>query len=274
MHPVDSGVAELVRDPDRPQGWTLLLDGTPQSHVDLFDPTWLAFEYVRMLGHVVDLCAEPGRSLVVVHLGGAALTLARYVAATRPGSRQRAFEVDAALVELVRRELPFRSGCRVRVRIDDARVGLTSLRPASADLVVSDVYAEGRTPAHLTSVEVVREAARVLRPGGTYAVNLADGPPLAFARSQVATLQAVFPHVGVLADTGVLRGRRFGNLVAVASAEELPLAGLLRRAAADPMPTRMVHGEALRQFTTGARVVTDATAVPSPQAPAGAFGPG
>jgi spermidine synthase len=271
VHPVDSGVAELVRDPDRPQGWTLLLDGTPQSHVDLSDPTWLAFEYVRMLGHVVDLCAKPGRSLAVVHLGGGALTLARYVAATRPGSRQRAFEVDAALVELVRRELPFRSGCRVRVRIDDARAGLTSLRPASADLVVSDVYAEGRTPAHLTSVEVAHEGARVLRPGGTYAVNLADGPPLAFARSQLATLRAVFPQVGVLADTGVLRARRFGNLVAVASTGELPLDGLLRRAAADPMPTRVVHGEALRRFTTGAPVVTDATAVPSPTAPSPAW---
>jgi spermidine synthase len=159
----------------------------------------------------------------------------------------------------------------VRVRIDDARAGLTSLHPASADLVVSDVYAEGRTPAHLTSVEVAHEGARVLRPGGTYAVNLADGPPLAFARSQLATLRAVFPQVGVLADTGVLRARRFGNLVAVASTGELPLDGLLRRAAADPMPTRVVHGEALRRFTTGAPVVTDATAVPSPTAPSPAW---
>jgi len=64
-------VAELLPDPDRPRAWTLLLDGTPQSHVDLDDPEHLEFEYVRRLGHVVDLAAAPGRPLRVLHLGAA-----------------------------------------------------------------------------------------------------------------------------------------------------------------------------------------------------------
>ena len=38
---VASGLAELVPDPDRSTAWTLLLDGAPQSHVDLADPTSL-----------------------------------------------------------------------------------------------------------------------------------------------------------------------------------------------------------------------------------------
>jgi len=37
----DAGVVELVGDPDRPRAWTLLVDGTPQSHVDLDDPRYL-----------------------------------------------------------------------------------------------------------------------------------------------------------------------------------------------------------------------------------------
>ena len=101
--PVDSGVAELVADPGRPGAWTLLLDGTPQSHVDLGDPRHLEFEYMRWLGHLVDLAAPAGQPLRVLHLGGGGLTLARYVAATRPGSSQLAVEWDAALVDLVRR---------------------------------------------------------------------------------------------------------------------------------------------------------------------------
>ena len=32
------GSAELVPDADRPRSWTLLVNGTPQSHVDLDDP--------------------------------------------------------------------------------------------------------------------------------------------------------------------------------------------------------------------------------------------
>ena len=66
----------------------LLIDGVPQSHVDLDDPGYLEFEYVRRLGHVIDLAAPAGQPLRVLHLGAGALTLARYVAATRPASRQ------------------------------------------------------------------------------------------------------------------------------------------------------------------------------------------
>src|SRR3954471_12556807 len=118
---VDSGIAELVRDPDRPRAWTLLLDGAPQSHVDLDDPAYLDFEYVRRLGHVTDLAAPAGRPLRVLHLGGGGLTLARYVAATRPRSSQQVAEIDAALVDLVRRHLPLDRAARIRVRTGDAR---------------------------------------------------------------------------------------------------------------------------------------------------------
>src|SRR5207248_7157458 len=82
------GGAELLRDADRRAAWMLLVDGVPQSHVDLEDPTYLEFEYVRRLGHVLDTAAPEGEPLHVLHLGAGALTLARYVAATRPGSRQ------------------------------------------------------------------------------------------------------------------------------------------------------------------------------------------
>jgi hypothetical protein len=55
----DRGAAELVGDPDRPLAWTLLVDGTVQSYVDLADPTHLEFEYVRRLGHVLDALDPP-----------------------------------------------------------------------------------------------------------------------------------------------------------------------------------------------------------------------
>ncbi|NUS17144.1 MAG: spermine synthase, partial [Streptomyces sp.] len=109
---VDGGLAELMPDRDRPRAWTLLIDGAPQSHVDLDDPSYLSFEYQRRLGHVIDLVAPAGKPVHAVHLGGGALTLARYVAATRPRSTQQAVERDAALVQLVRRELPLDPNAR------------------------------------------------------------------------------------------------------------------------------------------------------------------
>lgn len=270
--PVAGGTAELLGDADRDGSWVLMVDGTPQSHVDLRDPAHLEFEYVRRMGHVLDLAAEPGTALDVVHLGGGALTLPRYVATTRPGSRQRVVEYDAPLTDLVREHLPLPRQARIRVRTADAREALTTMHAGSADVVLTDVFAGSRTPAHLTTAEFVAEAARVLRPGGVYAANVADGPPLRFARSQVATVRTAFASVCLLAEPGTLRGRRFGNLVVVGSDAELPAIALSRACARDPMPARVVEGEALDRFTGRAQPVRDADAQPSPEPPEGVFG--
>ncbi len=267
-HPVDGGTAELLRDWDRPGAWELTIDGVPQSYVDLDDPTHLDFAYVRLLGDLVDLLAAPGAPLSVLHLGGGACTLARYVAATRPGSTQLVVDADGPLVELVRSQL---GTAGFKLRTGDARLELARLRPAGSDLVVGDVFDASRIPVHVTTVEHVREVARVLRPGGTYAVNVGDGSGLAFTRGQLATLQAVFAHVLLLGDPGVLRGRRFGNLVLVGSDEPLPVAGLTRNAARAAGTARVVHGPDLVAFVAGARVVTDATAGPPPTPPADLF---
>ncbi|WP_435185799.1 spermidine synthase [Streptomyces sp. bgisy126] len=268
---VDGGLAELVPDRERPRAWTLLVDGAPQSHVDLDDPTYLSFEYQRRLGHVADLAAPPHRPIQAVHLGGGALTLARYVATTRPRSTQQVVELDGPLVQFVRRELPLDPGARVRVRSTDARAGLAKVQDGWADLIIADVFGGARTPAHLTSTEFLAEVRRALRPGGLYAANLADGPPLAHLRGQIATAAAVFPELALTADPTVLRGRRFGNAVLLASDRELPVAELTRRVATDPHPGRVEHGRPLADFAGGAAPITDANAKPSPAPPASVF---
>jgi spermidine synthase len=280
---VDSGVAELVPDPDRRRAWTLLVNGTPQSHVDLDDPEYLSFEYMRRLGHLIDLAAPASQPLRVLHLGGGGLTLPRYVAATRPGSWQLAVESDAALVELVRRWLPLgprgrRAGSpggsragRVRVRVGDARAVLAGVPAGSFDLVIADVFAGARTPAHLTSAEFTAAVARALTLAGRYAVNVGDGPPLVHVRARAATLRAVFPHTCLIADAAVLRGRRFGNLVLAAGHGDLPVAALARRAAGDPFPGRLLPGDGLDRFIAGAKPITDARAQPSLAPPPGLF---
>ncbi|MFJ5544707.1 spermidine synthase [Micromonospora chalcea] len=268
---VDTGLAELVPDRDRPGSWTLLLDGAPQSHVDLNDPSHLEFEYVRRLAAALDLVAPASAPLRVLHLGGGALTLPRYVQATRPGSTQRVSEVDGALVELVRRELPWPSDPRLRVRVADARATLTSSRDGAYDVIVADVFAGARTPAHLTSVEYAAEVARVLAPGGSYLANVADGPPLRHAKAQVATVRTVLPRACLVGDAAVLRGRRYGNLVLVASRVEPPVPELARRAAGDWFPGRVLAGAELDRFTGGATAVHDADAVDSAPPPPGIF---
>jgi spermidine synthase len=264
---------ELLGDADRPGAWMLLVDGVSQSHVDLDDPRYLDLEYMRWLGHLADLAAPAGVPLRVLHLGGGGLTLARYVAVTRPGSRQVAVESSAEVAGLVERRLPFAGppGAPVSVRVADARAALAQLPAGSFDVLVCDVFDGAQTPGHVTSVEFTAMAASVLAPPGIYAVNVGDGPPLTHARRRVATVQSAFAHACVIAEAPVLRGRRFGNLVIAAAGHELPVSELTRLTAADPFPARVVEGGALARFVAGAGPITDADAEPSPPMPPEVF---
>jgi spermidine synthase len=255
-------------------GWELDVDGTPQSHVDLDDPTHLHFEYIARMGAVIDRLRMPRQPLTAVHLGGGALTIPRYIEATRPGSRQQVIELEQALWDLVREELPLPRGASLRVRIGDAREGLDRLPGGlvgNVDLLVSDVYSGAQTPAHLTTVEFYRSAARFLAPDGVLLVNVSDGAGLAFARRQVATVRAVLEHVIVLAEVQTLKGRRFGNLVIAASTSPLPTEWLPRLMAAGPHPAKVAQGAELDEFARGARIATDADATPSPKPASSVF---
>ncbi|RZT86178.1 methyltransferase family protein [Pseudonocardia sediminis] len=277
---VDHGSAELISDPDRPHAWTLLLDGTAQSHVDLDDPEHLEFEYVRRMAHVVDLLGEPSRPLRVLHLGGGAWTLARYVAATRPGSVQTVVELDVALAELVAHRLP---GPGPEDGLDivtgDARATVSALPSGAFDLVVTDVFAGARTPAQVTTAEFLAQVVRVLTPGGTHIANLGDGAPWPFLPGQIATAGAAFPRLLLVVAPDVLHGRRFGNLVLVGrpagagrDGNDEVVPALTRRTAGDPFPARVLDDDATRSLAGDAAVVTDRTSTPSPRPPAGFWG--
>jgi len=267
-------LAEVREDRWRRGSYELVVDGTPQSHVDLDDPTELAFEYVRRMGHVIDLVAPPRAPITAVHLGAGALTLPRYVDATRPGSRQQVVELDRGLVDLVRETLPWDRRASIRVRYGDARAALDGL-PAgiagTADVVVVDVFAGARTPPHVTSVEFFREVGRLLAPAGILLVNVADGPPLAYARAQAVTVEAAIGPATLLAESSVLKGRRFGNVVVAAARDGLPAEWASRLLAAGPHPAAVLSGAGLLAFAAGARVTTDATATGSPAPGRGVF---
>jgi spermidine synthase len=271
---LDHGGMATISPSDFTNGFELVVDGTPQSHVDLDDPTHLHFEYIARMGAVIDQLTSAGAPLTAVHLGAGALTIPRYIEATRPGSRQQVIEWEAPLAALVREHLPLPRGASIRIRIGDARAGVHKLPPALmgiCDLVVSDVYSGAQTPAHLTSVEFYREVSGLLSPTGVLLVNVADGPGLAFARRQVATISHVLPEIALLADTQVLKGRRFGNLVIAASASPLPTEWLPRMLAAGPHPAKIAQDAEVAAFSKGSRLVTDADAVASPKPNASIF---
>lgn len=259
--------AAITPDPYQDGAYILEVDGTPQSHVFIDDPKELFFEYIRRMGHAIDVAADPGQPVTAIHLGGGALTLPRYIATTRPGSRQQVIELEQDLIDFVREHLPLEKNANIRIRYGDAREVLGKL-PAglqgNTDIVIVDVFSGARTPAHVTSLEFYHEVASFLSPTGVVIINVADGPGLAFARSQAATVQAVFPHVVALADTQVLKGRRFGNVVLAASMHDTFTPLPPRLLAGGPHPAKAIADAEMKQFIGSAPLVLDATAVPSP----------
>ncbi|XAS77310.1 fused MFS/spermidine synthase [Dermatophilaceae bacterium Sec6.4] len=228
-------MAEIEFVTDERGGVTVMRDGHPQSHVQPEDPRLLVFEYIQHLALVLDTL--PTGPLGVTHIGGAGLTLPRYIEATRPGSPQIVLEPDVQLTEQVRREIPLPRRHRIRVRPIEGAAGIGALRDASADVIVLDAYADGRVPADLTGTGFLNECARVLAPTGVLLANLADEPGLHFVRRFLATVPDALCERAVIATNEVLKGRRFGNFVVAASAAPLDHAALRRAAARANFPT-------------------------------------
>jgi hypothetical protein len=239
----------IDRDADRPSGRVLVLDDLRHSYVDLDDPTHLDFWYVRRLAEAIDEVAPAG-PLDVVHLGGGALTLPTWVQTTRPGSDQTVFEIDELLIDLVIAEFDRSTGpgTGLDVVAGDARLSLSAQPEDSADVVIGDAFGSRAVPWHLATNEFATGVARVLRPGGVYALNVIDGADLAFLRSQTATIASVFAEVAVVLNEGPADGR-LGNSVIVASDRPFDA----RRLDADG--GRLV--EDLEVFIDGAIVLTD-----------------
>ncbi|WP_199423749.1 spermidine synthase [Actinotalea solisilvae] len=248
---IATGTAEVRRSPDDPRSVTLYVNGVPSSHLDLDDPTWLEFEYMQHMAAIIAQTTDT--TLDAVHLGAAGCALPRWLDAVRPGSHQVAVDVDAVLLEHVRRWFALPRSPRLRLRPGEAREVLAALPAASADVVVRDVFAPDTTPAHLTTSEFLAEVVRVLRPGGLYLANVADRPPLAVARAEVATVRAALDDALLVAEPGQLRGRRYGNLVVGGRAPGGPAAaegrrGLARRLRSLPVPAALLEDDELAAF--------------------------
>ena len=247
--------ASVESDAARDGGRVLLLDGLRHSYVDLDDPEHLEFRYTQRIGDV--LASLPAGPLDVLHLGLGGGSVPRHLAAVRPGSTSTVLEVDPEVVDLDRERLGLGEIPDLTVHVGDARTLIREEPAAAYDVVVGDAFGSLAVPWHLTTAEMVAQVRRVLRPGGVYALNVIDHPPLSFARAETATLLAAFAHVAVLAPPPVLAGDTGGNLVLVAGDEPVPAARLAELAVVRGEPGSVHTGAAVRAFAGDAPVLTD-----------------
>lgn len=256
-----------LRQVDKPsRSFELSVGGIPQSVVSLEDPRRLAYPYIRHVARMIDAAAPGGTPLRVAHLGAGGLTLPRYVAVTRPGSRQIVVEFEREVLDAVLEALPLPEPNDIQVLYGDARE-IASDPVASpwqdSAFTVVDLWDAAIIRAHVASREFYALVAARAAVGGVVAVNLLDGHPFDYARRQAATLAGLFAHVAVVLDfepeddEGPL-----GNVVVVAS--DAPLAVTERpELLGEPRP-HVLHGPELERWIGGAVPMTDADATDSP----------
>ncbi|WP_448627150.1 fused MFS/spermidine synthase [Geodermatophilus sp. URMC 64] len=248
--------ARVVADADRESGRVLLLDSLRHSYVDLADPTYLQFDYVRVVAAVSDAVPPPG-PISALHLGGGGVTVPRYLAAVRPGTDSLVLEVDPQVVAIDREQLELRTSDLLRVRVTDARVGLADEPAGQRDLVVGDAFGGLSVPWQLTTVEALELVDAALTDDGVYVANLIDHPPMDFVRAELATLREVFPHVALLARAPVLAGEDGGNVVVVASRSPIPVGAIADAMAAHDVAWQVARAAQLDAFVGDAPVLTD-----------------
>lgn len=268
----NTGVIEHPRveaDPHRPGSWLVRLGHADHSYVDPDQPDLLVFDYVQRIADALDIFAPEGERIRVVHIGGAGMTLPRYVAATRPTSAQIVLEPDAELTAEVRAAMPLPKNSGIKVRAIDGLAGIAAMPDRYTDVVIVDAFSGTQVPAELTTVKFFGDLRRVLAPDGMAIINVTDHKTLQYTRRVLAGARVLWPHVLLSAEPGTLKGRRFGNLLIFASTVELPEDAIQRRAASAAFPYRVVSGRHLDRFVGTARPFSDAAPEPSPEPPSG-----
>jgi len=248
--------ARVEVDPNRPSGRVLFLDTLRHSYVDLDDPAHLEFRYARVMDDVFT-AVLPAGPVDVLYIGGGGLSLPQYFDATRPGSTNTVLELDPGIVEIASQDLGFTDRPSTTIVTGDARLGIAETPKAAFDLVIGDAFGGPAVPWHLTTREFVEDIRARLRPDGIYALNLIDYPPLGFARAEIATIDAVFSNVLVIAPDTYLSGDQGGNFVVVASDGTLDPAAIEAATSQRGGRETALGGAGVVTFVAGARVLTD-----------------
>ena len=248
---VESGYF-CIRVQSDPGGFrrSLVLDDLTHSYVDVRDPRYLGLPYTRVLAGAVNAQARPEESLAVLHVGGGAFALPRYLAVTRPGSVNKVIEIDPAVVDTARSDFALRTGPRLRVEVGDARLVVRRERPNSYDFVVGDAFSSRSVPWHLTTTQFLEQVRHVLRPRGAYLMNVIDGRQR-FVRAEAATLQRVFPHVALLELPGS------ANHILVGAKAPIDIGALSSSSARLGVPVRVVAGAELQRLVSGGPTLDD-----------------
>lgn len=215
-----------------------------QSCYQLNDPDKLVFEYTRMMASALLVKPDP-QAILIIGLGGASLPNALHNAL--PDAVIDSVEIDPAVVRVAQDYFGYTPGPRQRVFVDDGRQFVEQAHRDGRhyDMVMLDAFDTDYIPAHLLTVEFLREVRGILAPDGIVVAN-------SFARSTLYARESA-SYAAVFGKFYNLRALLDGNRVIIAANATLPSTRELRRNARTLAQTLKPFGintkTALARFT-------------------------
>ena len=186
----------------------MLLDKLIHGFADLEDPSYLHYDYERVLADVLtrqrSLSNVSGNSYNprVLMIGGGTYTLPVYLDEDELWDLPtiEVVEIDSKVEEVAQEQFGLSPDSDIATYIGDARIVIhDELRNSEYDIVVMDAYNDVSVPYHLTTLEFHREVRKILAPDGLYLLNIIDKMHSGnFLRSTTYTLGEVFEKVYVL----------------------------------------------------------------------------
>lgn len=210
-------IARVEPDEFVSDAYVLSIAGAEQSHVNVANPLSIFYDYLQRIAAVVDAAAPVGRRLRVAHLGAGALTLARRMHFSHPGSEQWAVDWERELLDFVLDALPLPEGLTLKTIIADIADSVDELSEAGRfDVVVLDIFSGPFAPPQVSSRQFYATVRSLLTEDGVLIINIGDEPGLTLVRSQVTEVAAVFPNVFLTAEERMFTGRYPGNMILAA----------------------------------------------------------
>lgn len=181
----------------------MALDRLVHSLVDVENPDRLEYGYERIYPEILEYLVDlKGTDLRVLVIGGGGYSLPRYIETVYPQMSVDVVEIDPGVTQAAHDFLGLPAETKIRTFNEDGRQFLVGLSPTEKyDLILLDAVNDLSVPYHLTTLEFDQLLANHLFEDGILVTNLIDGYRRLFAAAYLRTIQRVFPHTALLANT-------------------------------------------------------------------------
>lgn len=170
----------------------LVLDNLIHSYVNLNDPLYLEYEYLKVYADILKWRFDKNSAFKTLSIGGGGYTFPRYMEVYYPNAEIDVVEIDPEVTQVAYEYLGLSSNTRIKSYNTDGRWYVMNCAK-KYDVIFIDAFNDLSVPYHLTTKEFAKELKNIMESGGILLTNIVDNfQKGAFLPSYVKTLREVF----------------------------------------------------------------------------------